>query len=54
MTNAELEVIEVAFIRPLEQTAIQTSGTSRVILPITPDLRDNIASKHPHQLFPHG
>jgi hypothetical protein len=46
MTNAELEVIEVAFIHPpLEQIAMQSPGISSIILPITPDSGSNITGK---------
>lgn len=45
MTNAELEVIEVAFIRPLNQTATQAQGMYPIIVPITSGLRGDIAGK---------
>ena len=52
MTNAELEVIEVAFTRPLKQAATQTPGMFSIMLPITPDFRDDIASRYPRPLCP--
>jgi hypothetical protein len=51
MTNAELEVIEAAFSRPLRQIAIQTPGMSSIAIPITPDFQSNIASKSRDSLY---
>jgi hypothetical protein len=45
MTNAELEVIEVAFTRPLKQTATRIPGISSVKVPISPDFLSSIAGR---------
>lgn len=45
MTNAELEVIEVAFPHFLTQTANEVPGVSSIIVPISSDLRGDIASE---------
>jgi hypothetical protein len=52
MTNAELEVIEVAFTRPLKQTATQTPGISSIVIPITLAFRVSIASAYRRSLYP--
>jgi len=44
MTNAELEVIEVFFNRPLHLSGVPTPGISSWITPVTPDFRQTVAS----------
>ena len=52
MTNAELEVIEVAFTYPVKQTIRQSPGISSIILPINPNFKRDIASRYRRPLYP--
>ena len=45
MTNAELEVIEVAFPHFLTQTTDEVPGILSIIVPISSDLQGDIASE---------